>query len=255
MKIFEQIENLKNSKLELTEKLLENLIKEIDCLPNNLLNYQVKSTGDTILHKLTKTLLHSQLVDNVITNEIKNLVKRGAKIDIQNKVFENPIDLLFDVSNLEILKWLKENNYIEFTDDHILQAQNEEVLNYLLEQGLNINARNMFDSNLLAYAIDNQNIDFACYLIKDKKIEIKNGLLNLRLEDILDFLFILAGRKDDDSFKIVINYLQKIYEINNLLDDIVNQILIFEDDDEQYKKDKIKSRRKIKKFLKPFYQN
>jgi hypothetical protein len=49
--------------------------------------------------------------------------------------------------------------------------------------------------------------------------------------------------------------LQKIYEINHLLDDIVNQILIFEDDDERYKKDKIKSRRKIKKFLKPFYQN
>jgi ankyrin repeat protein len=255
MKIFEQIENLKNSKPELTEKLLENLMKEIDCLPDNLLNYQVKSTGDTILHKLTKTLLHSQLVDNVITNEIKNLVKRGAKIDIQNKVFKTPIDLLFNVSNLEILTWLKENNCIEFKDDHILKTQNKEVLNYLLNLGLNLNATNKLGTNLLYYTILNQDIDFACYLIKEKKIEIKNGLLNLHLEDILDFLFILACRKDDDSFKIVINYLQKIYEINNLLDDIANQILIFEDDDEQYKKDKIKSRRKIKKFLKPFYQN
>lgn len=250
MKIFEQIENLKNSKPELTEKLLENLMKEIDCLPNNSLNYQVKSTGDTILHKLIKTLLHSQLVDNVITNEIKNLVKRGAKIDIQNKVFKTPIDLLFDVSNLEILKWLKENNYIEFKDDHILKAQNKEVLNYLLNLGLNLNATNKLGTNLLYYTILNQDIDFACYLIKEQKIEIKNGFHFLYEKDIFIFLTKIAFCGDLETFKILINdYLKDNYEINDLFDEIINDNVLFSDEDDQ---DCIETT--LQEFFKPFYQ-
>jgi len=251
MKIFEKIENLKNSKPELTEKLLKDLIKEIDWLPDDLVNHQAKSTGDTILHKLIKTLLHSQLVDNVITNEIKNLVKRGAKIDIENKVFETPIDLLFDVSNLEILKWLKENNYIKFKDDHILKAQNKEVLNYLLNLGLNLNATNKLGTNLLYYTILNQDIDFACYLIKDQKIEIKNAFHFLCEEDIFDFLTKIAFSGDSETFKILINnYLKDNYEINDLLDEIINDNVLFSDEDDQ---DSIETT--LQEFFKPFYQN
>jgi ankyrin repeat protein len=250
MKIFEKIENLKNSKPELTEKLLKDLIQEIDSLPDDLLNYQTKSTGDTILHKLIKTLLHSQLVDNVITNEIKNLVKRGAKIDIQNKVFETPTDLLFDVLNLEILKWLKENKYIQLTDEHILKTQNKEVLNYLLNFGLNLNATNKLGTNLLYYTIKNRDIDFACYLIKEQKIEIKNAFHFLCEEDIFEFLIKIAFSGDCETFKILINnYLKDNYEINDLLDEIINDNVLFSDEDDQ---DSIKTT--LSEFFKPFYQ-
>ena len=251
MKIFEKIENLKNSKPELTQKLLKDLIKEIDCLSDDLLNHQTKSTGDTILHKLIMCLCHSKLVEIVLKKKIIDLIKKGAKIDIENKNFKTPLDLIFEISNLDILKWLKENNYIKFKDDHILKAQNKEVLNYLLNLGLNLNATNKLGTNLLYYTILNQDIDFACYLIKEQKIEIKNAFDFLCEEDIFDFLTKIAFSGDSETFKILINnYLKDNYEINDLLDEIINDNVLFSDEDDQ---DSIETT--LQEFFKPFYQN
>jgi hypothetical protein len=60
----------------------------------------------------------------------------------------------------------------------------------------------------------------------------------------------IAFSGDSETFKILINnYLKDNYEINDLLDEIINDNVLFSDEDDQ---DSIKTT--FSEFFKPFYQ-
>jgi len=134
---------------------------------------------------------------------IKYLIKKGAKTDLKNNAGWTLLHIAVINNNLETLKYLVENNFIdiEAKDEDgysplFLAIENGliDICNYLISKNANINTQDIYKSSALHLVIESENLEMIKYLIdkgidiniKDEEGNTALALLNLIKNDAIE---------------------------------------------------------------------
>ena len=190
-----------------------NNIQYIPCFPSNInMKYDIIFTGDFEFNNYEKTVQNLNIINDLTSKELKCLLAKNIVDTIKNKKYI--VGIL-----TELNLFVPINDIVENTIDEVPEEKNKHVY---IDKNMKINISNTNESTSVSNSYLKNNIELETLFYNRFKILIRNRLNNNK---------ILQGRIFDIIKSPDINYTIKQQKVYNEIDKLIDDIIIFTDED------------------------